>query len=90
MLKLCRFKTVCGLNMLCPTAPLCRWSRVKMEENAPSHSTISRVRAQRNTLGRPVKHVCGVSVVPVSTAAIVWTSLMDTNVRTSASCYNCA
>lgn len=59
-----------------------------MEENAPSHSTILCVPVQRTTLERPVKHVCGVLVILVSMVAIVWTSLMDMNVRASALIYN--
>lgn len=55
-----------------------------MEENAPSHSMTSSVPVQGNTLGRPVGPVCGVSVIPVSMVANVWTFLMDMNVRTSA------
>ena len=55
-----------------------------MEENAPSRSMILHVPVQRTTLERPVKHACGVLVILVSMAAIVWTSLMDMNVRPSA------
>lgn len=52
-----------------------------MEENAPSHSMISPVLVQRNTPERPVKPVCGVSVILVSMVVNVWTFLMDMNVR---------
>lgn len=39
------------------------------------------VPVQRNTQERSVKLVCGVLVIPVSMAAIVWTFQMDMNVK---------